>query len=90
MSKTNLLNHQKIPQSETLVHLTSKLNGWIDNLRRNVSSNKSSVNSQKFRGVDLPGVEPGRLGLSIQPSEPAKPTPKSVYIHVKSKETVNL
>ena len=27
--------------------------------------------------VDPPGFEPGRLGLSVQPSKPAKPTPTS-------------
>lgn len=67
-------NHQKTAQRADLVHLTDSLNGWIDNLESNISPTKQLVKSQQ-RGVDLPGVEPGRLGLSIQPSEPAKPTP---------------
>lgn len=58
-----------------LVHLTSLLNGWPDNLESNISPTKQLVKSLNIRGVDLPGVEPGRLGLSDQPSKPAKPTP---------------
>lgn len=73
-------DHQKTAQRAVLVHPTSKLNGWIDNLKSNISPQKELVKSPNQKGVDSPGVEPGRLGLSIQPSKPAEPTPESVYM----------
>jgi len=63
--------NQKIPQSGTLVNLTDSLNDWTDNLDDNISAQSGLVN----RGVDLPGIGPGRFGLSDQSSKPAKPTP---------------
>ncbi|MCX6712987.1 MAG: PD-(D/E)XK nuclease family protein, partial [Candidatus Vogelbacteria bacterium] len=71
--------HQKTAQRADLVHLTSPLTDWIDTLGANIALTKQLVKSPIKRGVDLPGIEPGRFGVSIQSSEPAKPTPKSVY-----------
>ncbi|PIR28197.1 hypothetical protein COV39_00345, partial [Candidatus Berkelbacteria bacterium CG11_big_fil_rev_8_21_14_0_20_40_23] len=59
-----------------LVNLTDSLTDWPDTLKWNITTNHSFVKSQNTRGVDLPGVEPGRFGVSSQSSEPAKPTPK--------------
>jgi len=67
-------DNQKIPQNGTLVNLTNSLKDWSDNLKNSLSQ-KYGLSSQL--GVDLPGVEPGRRGLSDQSSEPAKPTPTS-------------
>ena len=66
-------SHQKTAFKAVLVNLAGMLNGWIDNLGDNIPQLPKIVNLQM--GVDLPGVEPGRLGLSIQPSKPARPTP---------------
>ena len=68
------LRHQKTASSAALVNSSSSLNGWIDTLRDTLPQDAPSVN----RGVDLPEVESGGLGVSIQPSEPARPTPSSV------------
>ena len=72
----------KKPAGAGLVHLTSLLNGWIDNLEPNISPTKQLVKSFNKMGVDLPGVEPGKFGLSIHPSKPAKPTQNTVYHHL--------
>ena len=58
----------KNPLSRILVHLASLLVDWIDNLGNNISNNEKFVKKRKKRSVDLPRVEPGRLGLSIQSS----------------------
>ena len=52
------LNHQKIPQSGTLVHLTDSLIDWIDNLERDISSNKSSVKSKEAGKFTVGFTEP--------------------------------
>ena len=69
-------NATKKSAEADLVHLTSLLIDWTDNLKTNISPAKQLVKSLNIRGVDLPGVEPGRFGLSDQSSKPAKPTPK--------------
>lgn len=56
-----------------LVDQIGLLIGRLDNLDESVSNNDKFVNNQK--GVDSPGVEPGRSGLSNRPSQPAEPTP---------------
>jgi len=68
-------NHQKTAQRAALVNLTDLLIDWIDNLGSNITKEEKFVKGQNNLGVDLPGVEPGRFGLSIQSSKPAKPTP---------------
>jgi len=71
--------HQKTPPSGALVNLQiDSLNGWTDTLKRSIVALANAVKSQFNWGVDSPGVEPGRLGVSAQPSEPAEPTPSPV------------
>jgi len=41
----NTKNHQKIPQSGTLVHLTSSLIDWIDTLESNITNGHKFVKS---------------------------------------------
>ena len=60
--------HQKTAQRAALVNLTDSLKDWTDNLESNISLKKEFVKSPDKRGVDLPGVEPGRFGLSVQSS----------------------
>ena len=67
--------NQKTAQRADLVNLTDLLIDWIDNLGSNITKEEKFVKGQNNLGVDLPGVEPGRFGLSIQSSKPAKPTP---------------
>lgn len=62
-----------------LVRLTSLLKDWIDNLAPNLPEDLEDVKGQKILGVDSPGVAPGRLGLSIQSSRLAEPTPNLLY-----------
>ncbi|MCG2702052.1 hypothetical protein L6273_02795, partial [Candidatus Parcubacteria bacterium] len=69
-------NHQKTAQRADLVSQTDLLIDWLDTLKKNISQDNSVVNKhQNKKGVDLPRVEPGRLGVSNQSSKPAKPTP---------------
>ena len=72
--------HQKTASSaDNLVSRTDSLNDWPDNLKRNVAYKKDIVKTSEAQsGMDLPGVEPGRLGLSDQSSEPARPMLLSV------------
>ena len=56
-----------------LVNQIGLLNGWLDTLTGNISDGDEIVKDQM--GMDLPGVEPGRLGVSSQPSKPARPMP---------------
>jgi len=63
--------NQKTPQSGDLVNLANSLSGWPDNLDSSLADKKQFVN----RGVDQPGVKPGRRGLSGQPGESAWPIP---------------
>ena len=76
--------HQKTAQRADLVSPTSSTYDWIDNLKGSLQQTNNFVKSifgisQVRLGVDPPGVEPGRLGLSIQSSEPAEPTQGSFY-----------
>ncbi len=58
-----------------LVRPTISRNGWLDTLNRTLTDDNNFVKSQNDkRDVDPPGVEPGRHGVSSQPSEPAEPT----------------
>ncbi|PJA21994.1 hypothetical protein COX59_03520, partial [Candidatus Beckwithbacteria bacterium CG_4_10_14_0_2_um_filter_47_25] len=65
-----------------LVSLADSLTDGPDNLETNISSLNQLVKSPNIRGVDLPGVEPGRRGLSGPSSEPAKPTPNQFWVKV--------
>jgi len=71
--------HQKTAQRAALVNLTDPNSNWTDNLKSNISPHKELVKFSNQKGVDSPRVEPGKLGLSVQPSEPAGPTQNSVY-----------
>ena len=71
------LRHQKTASSAALVSSSSSLNGWIDTLERNIPQRSDFVKSENM-SVDPPGVEPGRFGVSSQPSKPAEPTPISL------------
>ena len=62
-----------------LVRLTDLRIDWTDNLNHRLTPAPALVNTQNELGVDPPGVKPGRLGLSVQSSKSAEPTPKSVY-----------
>ncbi len=68
--KTTLVNTKKSAFAD-LVRPKGWLVDWLDTLRAFIPNNGSVVN----RSVDSPGVEPGRLGVSSQPSQPAEPTP---------------
>ncbi len=72
---------KKSPSKEDyLVNLKAdSLSGWPDTLEGNISKQNKNVNSEFKKGLDSPGVEPGRFGVSSQPSRPAEPTPESVY-----------
>ena len=72
-------DHQKTAQRAVLANLTDSNNNWTDNLKTNISSIRKLVKFSYQNGVDSPRVEPGKLGLSVQPSEPAEPTQDSVY-----------
>jgi len=72
----NTSNHQKTAQRAVLVHLTSKLNGWIDNLESNISSNKSSVNSQNMGAWTCRELNP--VGLGYQSSLANLPSPRQI------------
>ncbi|MBU1089138.1 hypothetical protein KKA02_04665, partial [Patescibacteria group bacterium] len=64
-------NHQKTAQRADLVSQTDLLIDWLDTLKKNISQDNSVVNKhQNKKGVDLPRVEPGRLGVSNQSSKP--------------------
>lgn len=67
--------HQKTAfVAASLVSRTDSLNDWTDNLNNKIPYKESLVNIPEAKlSMDLPGVEPGRLGLSIQSSEPARP-----------------
>jgi len=67
---------QKTPQSGALVHLTGKLNSWIDNLENNISSNKSRVNSQILRAWTCRELNP--VGLGYQSSLANLPSPRQI------------
>ncbi len=60
-----------------LVNQIGLLNGWPDNLAGNVPNKSIFVKRQNEIkwGVDSPGIEPGRFGLSDQPNKPVEPTP---------------
>ena len=75
LSEKEDLSITKKSAEADLVDLTSSSNSWLDNLKRNITKEKSFVKYQNKSGVDPSGVEPDRLGLSSQPSEPAEPTP---------------
>ena len=72
-------DHQKTAQRAVLANLTDSNNNWTDNLKTNISSIRKLVKFSYQNGVNSPRVEPGKLGLSVQPSEPAEPTQDSVY-----------
>ena len=71
--------HQKTALSaDDLVSRTDSLNDWFDTLKRTISYKRSIVNMPEAKvSMDLPGVEPGRHGVSNQSSEPARPMPTS-------------
>lgn len=78
-------NHQKTAQKAVLVSLVGSLIGWIDTLEEKNSKRRAICKVPQYlllqyliMDVDSPGVEPGRLGVSTQPSEPAEPTPPEV------------
>ena len=74
----DVLMHQKTAQKAAhLVHSADSQTSWIDNLINNIPQRDDNVKQEK--GVDPPGVEPGKLGLSIQLSEPAGPTRGIIY-----------
>ena len=72
--KQVIIPTKKSAFADGLVSQTDLLNDRPDTLRGNITQKVRFV-----KGVDLPGVEPGRLGVSDQSSKPAKPTPKSAY-----------
>jgi len=80
---------KKSPHKEDyLVNLKAdSLSGWPDTLESNISKQNKNVNSEFRKGMDSPGVEPGRFGVSSQPSRPAEPMPESAY--KKDNEFVN-
>lgn len=57
-----------------LVNQIGSLNGWPDTLMESLTDNDEIVKIQNM-GMDSPGVEPGRLGVSSQPNEPVEPMP---------------
>jgi len=65
--------HQKTAQRAVLVNLVDSLKDWTDNLEAKIAKKGWFVQTVKL-GVDLPGIGPGRFGLSVQSSEPARPT----------------
>ena len=67
--------HQKTAfMAAHLVSRTDSLNDWTDTLKSKIAHKESIVNMPEAKlSMDLPGVEPGRLGVSIQSSEPARP-----------------
>ena len=70
-----------------MVCRTDSLNDWTDTLKTNIPDKRDFVKfSISILSMDLPGVEPGRLGVSIQSSEPARPMlissiPKSTCVN---------
>lgn len=68
--------HQKTTLPSGLVNLTRMLNDRPDNLTCILSQNLNLSSRKVNLSVDLPGVEPGRPGLSDRSSKPAKPTPE--------------
>ncbi|MBI4033127.1 MAG: hypothetical protein HY377_01250 [Candidatus Blackburnbacteria bacterium] len=73
--KSTRFSHQKTAfLAARLVSRTDSLNDWIDTLKSNIAHKESIVNMPEAKlSMDLPGVEPGRLGVSTQSSEPARP-----------------
>ena len=74
-----LVKNQKTAQRADLVSPTSSTYDWPDNLESSLQQTNNFVKSifginQVRLSVGPPGVEPGRLGLSDQSSEPAEPT----------------
>lgn len=67
----------KNPAVAGLVNQQNLLVGWTDNLAKRIARGIDFVKSENL-GVDPRGVEPRRLGLSVQPSKPAGPTPELV------------
>ena len=68
--------------ADGLASQTGLLNDRLDNLESNITQKSGFV-----KGMDLPGVEPGRHGLSSRSSKPAEPMPESAY--KKNNEFVN-
>src|SRR3989339_989766 len=58
--------HQKTAQRAALVNLTDPNSNWTDNLKSKISPQKELVKFSNQKGVNSPGVEPGKLGLSVQ------------------------
>ena len=72
--------HQKTAfWAASLVSRTDSLSDWTDTLKSKIAYKGGIVNTSEAKlGMDLPGVEPGRLGVSAQSSKPARPMLLSV------------